>query len=103
MCRRRGLDHPDGFKCCALGVEVLEQPDPVAEEHGDEVKLHLVDQSGLQALLDHVRATHDQDVLPIGSRRRIVNGGLDPVQDEVERRPPLGKAVWLVLRSTNHG
>src|SRR5262245_22872077 len=43
-------------------VDRVEEPDAVAEQHGRDVELHLVDQPGVQKLLPGVRAARDQDV-----------------------------------------
>jgi hypothetical protein len=45
---------------------MLEESSAVAEEDGDDVDLHLVQQSRLQILLDDVRSAPDADVLVAG-------------------------------------
>jgi hypothetical protein len=52
-----------------LRVEILEEPDAAAEEHRDDVELHLVEHPGLQELPHDVRAAPDADVLVAGGAR----------------------------------
>ena len=47
-------------------AEMIEQPDPVAEQDGRDMDLHLIDEPGLQVLLDGVRATRNHDFAPPG-------------------------------------
>src|SRR6266511_3299736 len=61
------------------------------------MNLHLVDESGLQALLARTRAAHHQDVAGTGRRLRLIDGALDPVQDKVEPSISLGKSLRLVM------
>jgi isocitrate/isopropylmalate dehydrogenase len=51
----RGLDCSRDLEADGVGREVVEEADAVAEQHRDEVDLHLVEQSRPQALL---RATN---------------------------------------------
>ena len=41
--------------------EVLEQPHPSAEQHGSQIDVDLVEQPGVQALLDRFGAMHPTD------------------------------------------
>ena len=62
------LDHPRDLQLDRLGAETLEQSDPVTDHHWHQVDLELVEEAGLQVLLDDVRAARDRDVL-VASRR----------------------------------
>src|SRR5438874_8453329 len=86
----RGLDHPGAVERAPLGSEmVLEQPDAVAEEHGGDVDLKLVEQPRLEVLLSDGRATANRDVLVTRCRPRLLERGFDAVGDEGERRSSL--------------
>jgi hypothetical protein len=60
-CGRR--DSPHSFQLDWPTCLALEQADAVAEEHGDEVDLELVEQAGSQVLPHDVGAAPDPDVL----------------------------------------
>ena len=85
----RGFDHPRAEPARLGSEEVLEQPDAVAEEHGDEVDLKLVEQPGLEVLLGDARAAADRDVLVARGRLGLLERGLDAVGDEGEGRSSL--------------
>jgi hypothetical protein len=74
-----------------LSVEILEEPDTAAEDHGDEVDLPLVEQPSLQVLPDDVRAAPDADVLVAagGGRGRGLGLGLSIVQAIAEAHDAL--------------
>ena len=75
--------------------EVVEQPHPCTEQHGSLIDLDLVEQPGVQALLDRVGAVHRHG-LRAGSRLRLSNGALDAVGDELDRRAGPWPAVGHV-------
>jgi|SRR5215217_8095405 hypothetical protein len=83
------VDHPRDLQLDGARSDPLEQPHPVAEQHGREVDLDLVDQPRLQELLDNVRPARDPDVLPARRLPRPLQGALDALGDEVEGRPAL--------------
>src|SRR2546426_9364955 len=61
-----------------LRVETLEESDAAAEEYGDQVDVHLVQQPGLQILPHDIRAAPDTDVLAAGGGTGRLQCGLDP-------------------------
>ena len=88
MCShcRRG-DHLDGFEGGIANV--LKQPLPGPEHDRDDVEIELVEQPGRQVLLHNACAAGNRDVVVIRRRPGSLEGGLDPVGDERERRPTL--------------
>src|SRR5215216_4054370 len=67
-------------------ADVLEQPLAATEHDRDDVEVELLEQAGGEVLLDRVGAAGDQDVLLAGRRAGLLERGVDPVGDEVERR-----------------
>jgi hypothetical protein len=51
--------------------------------------MQLVEQAGVQVLLDRRSSTAEPDVLALGCVESALQGFLDPLVDEVERRSPL--------------
>ena len=84
---------PEDDRC---GREVVEQPHPCAEQHGSLIDVELIEQPGVQALLDRSGAVHEHG-LRAGSRLRSSNGALDAVGDELDCRarpwPTVGHVV----------
>src|SRR4051812_29199865 len=74
-----GLDHPGAFQLPMIGAEDLEHPHPVAQEHGYEVDLQLVEQPSLEVLLGDARAAAHRDVLVAGCLLRLLERRLDAV------------------------
>ena len=70
-------------------ADAVEQPLARAEHDRDDVQVQLVEQAGGEVLVDRARAAGDRDVLVAGGRARLLERGLDPVGDEVERRAAL--------------
>jgi hypothetical protein len=58
----RGVDHLHGLEFGALRAHLVEQPNSVAEQYGDEVDLELVEQSGPDELPDDVGTTAEDDI-----------------------------------------
>ena len=58
-----GADHPRTLRFDVLRADPVEQTDFIPEQHGGEVDLQLVEQSGLDERLDDVRAARDPQVL----------------------------------------
>jgi hypothetical protein len=46
VCIRRGLGHPGPFQLDRIRAQMLEKPDPLAEDHGDDAHLNLVGHPG---------------------------------------------------------
>ena len=76
--RGRG-DHPRGLERGRIQPEPVEQGDAVAEEHGSQVNLDLVEQAGLQVLLDGTRTAGNGHVLFTGSCPSLLERSLDAV------------------------
>src|SRR5437763_16170414 len=80
---RRGLDDPGAVEGLRrLGEVIFEQAHAAAEEHGDHMDLHLVEQPRLQVLLDDLSAAPDRHVLAAGGLTRLLECGFDPVGDK---------------------
>ena len=62
------------------------------------MQFQLVDQTGRQVLVDDVGATADEDILVARGLSRLLQGGLDPVGDEGERRVREDQRLALVVR-----
>ena len=93
-----GPDHAGELELDRRALEVVEQPLAGAEEDRDHVDMHLVDQPGLQVLLDDARPTAQRHVLVAGRRPSLLEGRLDAVGDEVE-----GGASLLLGRLAGRG
>jgi hypothetical protein len=63
----RGVDGSLDFQVAPAIVELIEQLHALAEKCEDEVDLHLVEKSSVEALLHDVRATGHRDVFVAGS------------------------------------
>ena len=61
-----GVDGSLDFQVAPAVAELIEQPHTLAEKCGDEVDLHLVEKSSVEALLHDVRATGHRDVFVAG-------------------------------------
>src|SRR6478672_1316890 len=86
-----------------LGTNAVEQPCSVAQQHRGEMDLQLVDQAGVDALVDRVRSACDRDVLLGRSGARIFDCAFDPVRDEGEGGSALhGERLACVLRQDEH-
>jgi hypothetical protein len=94
MCDTRGFDHTRLFQHNLLGAEMIEQSDTFTEQYGHKVNHHLIDKSGFDALLRHICAAHEIDVLLARRLLSLLYGALDTVGDERER----GRTLWNVLR-----
>src|ERR1700730_4746869 len=68
-------------------VEVLEEPDPAAQEPRDDVNLELVEQARGQTLLREGPAARSENVFVPRDLPCLRNGALNAVGDEYERRP----------------
>ena len=78
-----GVHHPRGLQLDLLLAQPAEQRDPVAEEHVRDVNLELFEQSGLDELLNRVRAARDGDVLVARGCPRRFESALDAVRTNV--------------------
>src|SRR5215203_4803057 len=58
------LHHAGALQVDAPGADVFEQPLALAEQHGDEVDLDLVQEPGPDRLLRHVCARHADLLVP---------------------------------------
>src|SRR5207249_4108779 len=84
-------------------TETVEEADAVAQKHGNEVDLELVEQPGFQVLLSDSRPTGERDVLVAGGRPSLLEGGFDPVGHERERGPSLlGYPLARVMGENEH-
>ena len=72
-----------------VGAELVEEPHSVSEQERSDVDLQLVEQPGLQALLNDVRTSGHRTFLSPAAARACVERGVEPVGDERERRPAL--------------
>src|SRR5512138_2350503 len=68
-------------------AQVLEQASPAEEQHGCQGDFQLLDDSHVQVLLDHVRATRDANITTARRSPSQLEGTLRAVVDEVKRRP----------------
>jgi hypothetical protein len=90
----RRLDDASALEPRRLGTDVvLEQPYTVAQQHWDEVDLHLVEQPGLHVLLRDARAATNRDVHPARGRPSLPQRCLGAIRDERERRFSFGLPV----------
>src|SRR5688500_3199989 len=62
-------------------ADAVEQSLTAAEEYRRDVKLHLVDEAGVEVLLRDFRAPRQRDILPARSTTCLLEGALDPVGD----------------------
>src|SRR5687767_3619758 len=63
---------------------VFEKAGAASEEDWNDVDVHLVDQTRAHVLLSDVGTATQTDVLPVGSFRRTLQRGVNPVGDKVE-------------------
>lgn len=77
----RRLNHTDDPKLDMLGAQMLEQPAPAAEQDGNEVNFHFIQNPGSKRLLRNVRAV-DQYVERPGRGFRVSDGALDSSGNE---------------------
>jgi hypothetical protein len=61
-----GVNGPLDFQIAPRVAKLIEQPDAPTEKYRHEVDLHLVEEPGLDALLNEARAAGDRDVLVSG-------------------------------------
>jgi hypothetical protein len=66
----------------------VEQDHPVAQDHGHDVEVELVQQARGRHLTDQAAAPGDHDVVVPGSGAGPLDGGHDPVADVGEARSP---------------
>jgi hypothetical protein len=78
----RGLE-PDRIRALA------EEAGAAAEQDRGHVHLQLVDEPRSQRLLNRRATARDRDVVVTGRDARLLDGCLDPLRDEKERRPAL--------------
>jgi hypothetical protein len=87
-----------------LGIaQVVEQPCPGSEKHGDDGDQHLVEQTGREILLYDVRATPDRNIPSAGFGPGLLERRFDAVGDEVEGCSallPSGSRGWRVSTKT---
>jgi hypothetical protein len=102
VCDADALDDRRVAKDGWCAGEVVEESNPGAEEYRCEVDVDLVEETGIQALLDGVRAV-DSDGLPEGGGSGLRHGAVDAVVTnctvELGRGHPAG--MWWVR--TNAG
>jgi hypothetical protein len=84
----RGLDHLGSFQLDLPGAVMVEQSDSIAEQHGHQVNLHLVEKPRSYVLLSGIRAAHHGDVLATRRGSRLLQGAFDAVGDEGVGRSP---------------
>src|SRR4029453_231481 len=82
--------------------EVVEQPYSSAQQHGSQIDVDLVEQPGVQALLDRLGAVHSHG-LRSGNRFRASNGAFDAVGDELDCRAGPWPAVGYVVGDDESG
>ena len=90
---------PEDDRCVR---EMVEQPHPCAEQHGSQIDVNLVEQPGVEALLDRLGAVHSHR-LRVGSRFRSSNGAFDAVGDELDCRLGPWPAVGHVVGGDESG
>jgi hypothetical protein len=79
------LDHLRAFQFDRPRAQAVEQPDAVPEHDGRQVYVYLVEEPRPNTLLHDAGGPHG-DVLVARDRFRLLNGALDAVHDERERR-----------------
>lgn len=77
MGNAMGLDHADLLQLNGFSAKVLEQPNPVAQQNGHEVEMHLIEQPGFQELLNHIRPAHQDDAIVACCLPRLCQRTLD--------------------------
>jgi hypothetical protein len=85
VCNANARDHrrvaEDGWRA----GEVVEESNSGAKKNRRDVDVDVVEEAGIPALLDCVRAV-DADGLPGGGGFGLVHGTFDPIGHEVDRR-----------------
>src|SRR5258708_335236 len=96
MCNADALDYGRVAEDDWGAGEVVEESNSGVEKKRCDVDVDFVEESGVEALLDGVGAV-DSNGLPGGRGLGLVDGGFDPVGDEVHSRvgtrPPVGDVV----------
>src|SRR5215208_7849568 len=69
-----------------FGTKVIEQPDAVPQQYGDQVYVYFVQYPRLETLLDEASSAN-RDVLLASGSPGLIDGALHTVGDEGERRP----------------
>ena len=101
---RRGVDDANAHVASLLPARVVEETCAIAQKHGHDVDIHLVNQAGLQVLLGHGGAAAQGDVFApprvLGPLKRCA----DPFGDEVEGRAALHfERIPAVMRKDEDG
>src|SRR5476649_321397 len=96
-CLRRPERH--AFILLFHAAQALEDALPLAQEDGHLDQIQLVDQAGLQVLAHGGRPAADADVLALGRRECLLQGGLDAVVDEREASTADPKCLPYALPS----
>src|SRR3954452_5920527 len=99
--RKRGVEHLDRLEAGVL--HSLEQTLAGAEQNGSDVEHELVDHAGRERLPHGGGATGDVDAQLARRRLRALEGDVEAVGDEVERRPALHRdRVVCVVGENEH-
>jgi hypothetical protein len=101
---RRGVDDANALVASLLPARVVEETCAIAQKHGHDVDIHLVNQAGLQVLLGQGGAAAQGDVFApprvLGPLKRC----LDALGDEVEGRAALHfERIAGVMRKDEDG
>lgn len=75
-------------KATGSGANKVEEPNPTAEEDGDQMDLEFIKQSGSKVLLSEVGATRHSDVLVTSGGLSSLERGLMPSATKVSVVPP---------------
>ena len=93
MCHPSALDHPRALQVDRPGAEVVEQSDAAPEQDGHQIDVDLIQESRSDALLHDACGAH-ADVLVASDRLRLLEGALEAVGDERERRSFIHPLLW---------
>lgn len=85
MCNAGARDHRRVAKDRWRAGEMVEESNPGAKKNRRDVDVDFVEEAGIQALLDGVRAV-DPNGLPGGGGFGLIHGALDAVGHEVNCR-----------------
>jgi hypothetical protein len=85
VCHAHARDHPRVAKDGRRAGEVVEEANSGAKQHRGDVDVELVEEPGIQALLNGVGAV-DRNGLPGGGGFGLAHGAFDAVGHEVDRR-----------------
>ena len=80
----RGFYDLGSLQLYVFRPEVVEQPDPATEQHGHDVHVYLVQQPGLETLLNEARRAN-RDVLLARQLPGLFDRALYAIRDEGER------------------